>query len=313
MKAGLQFRCSWRVGPVHVQSRSKGSALCREPRTEVAAFTLVELLVVLFVIMLLAALLLPLLAKAKLQAFRIQCIGNQKQLILAWSLYPGDNHETLVLNGGDTTPSSVQPHLWVYGGNHGDAPTLTNSLYLSGRNFALFSPILSMTTPIYKCPADRSVWDDAGSTLKAPELRSYSMNVYMATVMLEPPIAMPPANIVAPLSLDSQFRLYLRIGDVAADAPANRFVFIDVNPASICTPAFGVDMTQRTMVHYPSDLHGGQGVLAFADGHVETHKWLDPRTKIGIPPGDTYIPHDLSTPANPDLAWIASQTTSQNR
>jgi prepilin-type processing-associated H-X9-DG protein len=85
-------------------------------------------------------------------------------------------------------------------------------------------------------------------------------------------------------------------------------VFIDVNPASICTPAFGVDMSLGGFIHVPSSFHRGLGVLAFADGHAEPHKWVDPRTRVGLPPGRQYIPH--GTPAgNQDLAWIAAHTT----
>jgi hypothetical protein len=255
--------------------------------------------------------LLPALTRAKLQAWRIQCISNQKQLILAWSMYPGDNHELLVLNGGDTAVTSTQPHLWAYGGNHGDPATLTNTSYLIGANYALFAPFIG-APGVYKCPADRSLWDIGGTTLKAAELRSYSMNCYMATTTLPEPPYSGGANLVAPLVLDTvNYRLYLKTADIASDSPVNRFVFMDVNPPSICTPAFGVDMDDQEFIHYPSYLHNRQGVVSFADSHVETHRWVDSRTMVGVPPGQTYLPHDTPSANNQDLAWIRSVTTSR--
>jgi hypothetical protein len=101
----------------------------------------------------------------------------------------------------------------------------------------------------------------------------------------------------------------MRASDLDTAGAANRFVFMDVNPASICTPAFGVDVNAAFFIHYPSDLHGALGVVSFADGHIEPHKWLDPRTMIGLPAGDAFIPHDTPSPNNPDLRWIAARTS----
>jgi len=267
-----------------------------------AAFTLVELLVVIAVIAIMAALLLPALAGAKRQAARIQCVSNEKQLILAWAIYTGDNNENLVLNGGDTATISTQAHLWTHGGNHGSADTLTNELYLTGANYALFARLLP-TRRIYKCPADTSTWPLWTSKLiMVNELRSYAMNCYMGTTAV---------GAIAPITVSSAHKTYAKSSQLVTDGPVNRFVFADVNPASICTPAFGVDMSLQTWIHLPSYLHRQRGVLAFADGHVEAHHWLDPRTMVSLPGTGNYIPHGTVSPNNPDLIWLGARTTSQ--
>src|ERR1022692_3842208 len=89
-----------------------------KPSSRSLAFTLIELLVVIAIIAILAALLLPALASARDKGMRTVCINNQKQIVLALSMYEADFTDYMPFcnwDGGNQLANHVGPQPgWLY-------------------------------------------------------------------------------------------------------------------------------------------------------------------------------------------------------
>lgn len=255
---------------------------------------------VIAIIAILVAMLLPGLISAKRAAQRTACLNNLKQLNLAWNLYTDDHAESLVLNGYGSAEQLGENRLWVLGGTHQDPETFTNRTYLTDARLAAFAPYLA-SAPSYRCPGDRSRVEIGGRLF--PKVRSYSLNVFM--------------NGAAP-DLRLHFgrgTFFNKMGDVAAENPSDLLTFLDVAPGNVCHPAFIIHRGPFTglFYHLPSFQHGTRGAVAFADGHVDTRQWIDPRTRQEALA--EWIPDHwtLYHAGSRDLRWLQEHATVDRR
>jgi prepilin-type N-terminal cleavage/methylation domain-containing protein/prepilin-type processing-associated H-X9-DG protein len=254
-----------------------------------AGFTLIELLVVVAIIGLLAAFLLPALARAKLASKRVQCTNNQKQLATVWVMYTADNSDRLVANGQSTSTTSLP--LWVQGAFVHAADNTNDALMLDPR-YALFGNYLR-TLKVYVCPTDRPTVKING--VEYPKIRSYSLNCYLGWTG------------DWDYRLSQNYRVFMKHCEIPQRMSASLLTFIDVNPDSICWPYFGVYMNQDAFFNFPNSSHNKGGVVSFADGHVEYHRWRDARTIAAMSPD--YHMHQDASPGNQDLAWLRERAT----
>ena len=138
-----------------------------DARPSPCAFTLIELLVVIAIIAILAAMLLPALAKAKVKAQRIQCVSQMKQIGVAFNVFLVDHNDL------------YPPAGFHFGGGQMGWDSYLNK-YLGGNipeaDLTVGVVDETMSPKVELCPADRGpkcVWVGNPAWFG---VRSYAMN-----------------------------------------------------------------------------------------------------------------------------------------
>jgi prepilin-type N-terminal cleavage/methylation domain-containing protein len=245
-------------------------------------FTLIELLTVIATIAILAALLLPILSKAKIKAQRTTCLSNLHQLGFAWMMYLGDNNDYLA----ESYPVN-NPDVWV----QGDMTKLNEAgnadLIRQGKLYPY-----NQNVKIYRCPADTGV-NINGQQVHT--VRSYSMNCFMGA--RDPSLGPIPSTAVGYMPF------YAKSSEIPQ--PDRLWVLLDEDERSINDGFFVTDPRGQIWVDFPAmslHRHDYSYALNFADGHCGIWHYKDTRS------------YEVSAnwteqPGNTDLQRLARATT----
>lgn len=265
-------------------------------------FTLIELLVVIGIIAILAASLLPVLARAKSRSQGIYCLNNVRQLTLAWNVYLGDNAGHFPANAETQAEADGPLPAWVKGNlDYGGSPDDTNTDFLINPQYAQLGVYLK-SSGVFKCPCDNSLsYGPSG----LPRVRSFSMNQAIG-----PNASGGAAGQGAWLPVPA-YRIYLRESDVASPGPSDLWLLIEEHPDSINDAAFSFVMPPSVILTMwydtPASCHANACPISFVDGHTELHKWLQPQA---IPPVTFQaLKKPVYALGDPDILWLAKRTS----
>jgi prepilin-type N-terminal cleavage/methylation domain-containing protein/prepilin-type processing-associated H-X9-DG protein len=232
------------------------------------AFTLIELLVVIAIIAILAAMLLPALARAKKKALDLSCVSNEKQFGLAYHLYAGDNDDALPFSGNGWWDTPLI-----------DFPKLLSPYIPTNNNHSCF-----------QCPEDTGVGfnyqfagsgtsqngkttNDISTTCSYYYYFAFFSNLDPPGANLDPPQTRTSPHKMTEVRFPSQRAM---LACFASSVPGESFFFENVPPAS-------------------NGAHGNRGInFLFTDGHAKFTLYSDCRPSTVSFPGIAPYNYDWS-------------------
>jgi len=283
-------------------------------------FTLIELLVVIAIIALLMGVLIPALSAARKLASGAACMGNQRNLSMAWIVYSDDNDGLLICNGACyDTATDKSP--WVHrpkdpAGNNLASPALpgiTKEDRYRGIRAGTMWPYVK-DVDVYHCPGDTRQ-----STRQVPRdcFRSYSISYAFGAIQDSRRHNWRRGQYYNKLSRIANAALYYVFveeehnGSNYGENEGGWHLPFDGHANRLTDPAGWTFYDPLASYHVKASTFG------FADGHAEKHTWRDPRTLafIRTNAADPLAHSGIRTPSadNEDLRWLIEHFMPQRK
>jgi prepilin-type processing-associated H-X9-DG protein len=252
--------------------------------------------VVVAIIAILAGLLLPALERSKQSAQGIACLNNNRQLVLAWTMYADDHNGRLAYNLGGligrrtvtlrTNLNWVNSILdWELHEDNTNVTTLSD---------AALGPFIGGNFSIYRCPADRALSQVQRESGWQARVRSYSMNAMVGD-----------AGDLSTNGYNLNNPNYAQFFSLPAiRRPAEIFVFLDEHPDSINDGYFVNNAYRYEWNDLPGSYHNGACSFSFADGHSEMHRWKSSEVRRSPHPDSARLPFPVSSEGAVDFDWL---------
>ena len=294
--------------------------------TPSTGFTLIELVTILGLLALGAAVLAPALARTQPNSRAFQCLHNARQLATAVGMYCADNADLYPPNpdDGNTTPGYnwCPGEVSLGGANEFDPQILRDPAK------CLLASYLGGNADVFRCPADTRRGLADGETAALPGMagktiacaRSVSMSQAVGTVDVNwlntgcgSHSGKPTHTVTGPwltgtrICQQNTWATFGRSTDFRTVDPSQIFLLTDEDSYSINDGGLAFSAGTPLWIDYPATWHDHGATLSFCDGHAEVHKWVG--NTLILTTGAFSRSVTGTGPDYADWAWMRSHTS----